>query len=220
MQLNVITNYFVVFMLVLCEWLINARRLRYGALWYIWAMTLIFHIWSSVFDYNAFMYTNDQDNSEDISKIPRLFIYYNWDQTPINQEDGDLVTHSIGYMLTVSVVLYCYIAVVHVALCYVKSLFLYRWSRRNAVSIENAFDTEFEFNELSDATELEDNGDDRDAEDVVLKQSVGGRGVHGKGEEKVYTKFLSNEEQLDDTQDVRAQSTSPEVSLGKGCEMP
>merc|ERR1712083_1108337 len=111
---------------------------------------------------------------------------YNWDQTPVT--NVDLVNHSIGHLIAITAALYCFIAVVHAVLCYVKSLFLYRYSRRNAVLIDNAFETEFELDdELSDVTEI---GDD-EVEKTGLKQSVSGNGDEEQGRTK-YTVIGSN----------------------------
>eukprot|EP01084_Bolivina_argentea_P220612 373862_1 len=117
-------------------------------------MTVIFHIWSSAFNYNAFLYQNDNDNLADISRLPRLFIYYNWDQT--ETDDNKITSHSLVYIIFISVILYIYIIITHFVLCFVKSFFLYSWSKTNQALIEHAFDTEFELNEFSDATALDD----------------------------------------------------------------
>merc|ERR1719461_103592 len=112
-------------------------------------MTVVFHVWSAVFNYNAFSYYNDNVMMEE--RMPHLFIYFNWDQTP-----GYKANHSLGYIVMISVVLYCYIVITHCALCFVKSLFLYKWSMYNAAFVEHAFETDFEMNEQSDATALDD----------------------------------------------------------------
>lgn len=111
----------------------------------------------------------------------------------------------MGYMVMASIVLYCYITMVHVVLCYVKSLFLYRWSRRSNHLIENAFETEFELDDdLSDVTELGDG----DLEKVVLKEIVAGNGVviSNMDEKRVCTKIVVEE----DT--VNVSSPSPNES--------
>ena len=156
MQLNVISNYAILLLIVLFDYSINANTMKYSSIWYTLILSIIFHIWSFIFNYNAFLYQNDNDNLEDdIKRLPSLFIYYNWDQTKENQT---IITHSLSYIILTSLILYTYIIITHFVLCYIKSLFLYRWSRRNDAIIENAlnFDTEFELNEFSDATALDD----------------------------------------------------------------
>ena len=155
MKLNVINNYAMLFLIVLCDFSFNATQLKYSSIWYILIMTLIFHIWSAVFNYNAFSYHNDNGHMADISELPRLFIYFNWDQTD-DDDEGVEESHSIGYVVVISIILYFYIVVTHFVLCFMKSLFLYKWSRSSEAYIENAFETEFEMDAMSDATALDD----------------------------------------------------------------
>eukprot|EP01084_Bolivina_argentea_P119829 212440_1 len=175
MKLNVISNYAILLLLILFEYSINASKLNYSAIWYILIMSLIFHIWSSVFNYNAFLYQNDNDNSQDISNLPRLFIYYNWDQTKLDNNNNNIVTHSLFYIIFVSFILYIYIITTHFILCFIKSLSLYKWSTTNQAYLNEMFETEFELNEFSDATAL----DDEMYEDKVAL--IVGNGIVGNG---------------------------------------
>ena len=111
MKLNVINNYAMLFLIVLCDFSFNATQLKYSSIWYILMMTLIFHIWSAVFNYNAFSYHNDNGHMADINELPRLFIYFNWDQTARGTDDDEGVegSHSIGYIVVISIILYFYI---------------------------------------------------------------------------------------------------------------
>lgn len=197
MQLNVISNYAILLLLILFDFSINANTLKYSSIWYTLILSIIFHIWSFVFNYNAFLYQNDNNIKNDIKKLPSLFIYFNWDQT---KENETIITHSLSYIIFISVILYGYIIIIHFILCFIKSLFLYRWSQTNQAIIENAFDTEFELNEFSDATALDDD---------MINDKIPMVNANNDNHHKVVGNGIVVHQKINDTKDIEDKITNP-----------